>query len=47
MVVLSRLPAPAPWRAVPWDARTVGLWAAELDEAAAVVNLAGRSVNCR
>ena len=34
-------------RHVPWDARTVGPWAAELDGAAAVVNLVGRSVDCR
>ena len=47
VVVLSRRPAPAPWRVVPWDARTVGAWAAELDGADVVVNLAGRSVNCR
>jgi uncharacterized protein (TIGR01777 family) len=34
-------------RTVPWDARTVGAWARELDGADAVVNLAGRSVSCR
>lgn len=32
---------------VRWDGRTVGEWAGELDGADAVVNLAGRSVNCR
>jgi uncharacterized protein (TIGR01777 family) len=47
VVVLSRTPRAAPWRVVPWDARTVGDWAAELDGADAVINLAGRSVNCR
>lgn len=47
VVVLSRKPAPAPWRVVAWDAEAVGDWAAELDGADAVVNLAGRSVNCR
>ncbi|HEY0025292.1 MAG TPA: TIGR01777 family oxidoreductase [Longimicrobium sp.] len=47
VVVLSRDPSPAPWRTVHWDARTVGGWAAELEGADAVVNLAGRSVNCR
>ncbi|HEV2852038.1 MAG TPA: TIGR01777 family oxidoreductase [Thermoanaerobaculia bacterium] len=46
-VVLSRHPAAAPWRTVPWDARTLGVWAAEIDGADAVINLAGRSVNCR
>lgn len=34
-------------RCVPWDACTRGAWAAELDGADVVVNLAGRSVNCR
>ncbi len=47
VVVLSRNPAPAPWRVVPWDGRTVGGWAGELDGADVVINLAGRSVNCR
>jgi uncharacterized protein (TIGR01777 family) len=47
VVVLSRSPVAAPWKVVAWDAGTVGPWAAELDGAAAVVNLAGRSVNCR
>ena len=47
VVVLSRSPRPAPWRVVPWDAATVGAWAAEFEGADAVVNLAGRSVNCR
>ncbi len=47
VVVLSRTPTPAPWRVVRWDAETVGDWAGELDGADAVINLAGRSVNCR
>lgn len=47
VVILSRAARPAPWRVVGWDAETVGPWAAELDGADAVVNLAGRSVNCR
>lgn len=34
-------------RAVIWDGRTAGAWTAEVDGADAVVNLAGRSVNCR
>jgi hypothetical protein len=32
---------------VNWDARTVGPWATELDGAAAIMNLVGRSVDCR
>jgi len=34
-------------RHVIWDGRTLGAWAAELDGADVVVNLAGRSVSCR
>ena len=34
-------------RTVVWDGRTLGPWARELDGADAVINLAGRSVNCR
>jgi uncharacterized protein (TIGR01777 family) len=34
-------------RHVNWDARTLGPWATELDGAAAIVNLVGRSVDCR
>jgi uncharacterized protein len=47
VVVLSRSPSPAPWRVLAWDARTQGAWAAEMNGADVVVNLAGRSVNCR
>lgn len=47
VVVLSRRPTPAPWRLVEWDARSLGPWLAELEGADAVINLAGRSVNCR
>jgi uncharacterized protein (TIGR01777 family) len=47
VVVLSRRPVPAPWRVAAWDARTVGPWAGELEGADVVINLAGRSVNCR
>lgn len=34
-------------RAVTWDGRTLGAWAAEIDGADVVINLAGRSVDCR
>jgi uncharacterized protein (TIGR01777 family) len=47
VVVLSRAPQPAPWRVVAWDGETLGDWAKEFEGADAVVNLAGRSVNCR
>jgi uncharacterized protein len=47
VVVLSRTPAHAAWKTVSWDAATLGPWAAELDGADVVINLAGRNVNCR
>jgi len=34
-------------RFVPWDARTLGAWTKYFEGAAAIINLAGRSVNCR
>lgn len=48
VVILSRTPprAEGPWRHVRWDGRTPGDWAEALDGAAALVNLAGRSVDC-
>ncbi|MCX6049313.1 MAG: TIGR01777 family oxidoreductase [Chloroflexi bacterium] len=47
VVVLSRHPRHAPWRVLTWDAETHGDWMAEIDGADVVINLAGRSVNCR
>lgn len=47
VVVLSRRPTNAPWRVVEWDAETIGSWTKELEAADVVINLAGRSVNCR
>ena len=47
VVVLSRHATPLPWRVVEWDGQTLGDWASELDGADVVINLAGRSVNCR
>jgi uncharacterized protein (TIGR01777 family) len=47
VVVLSRTPTSAPWRVALWDGATPGAWAAEIDGSDVVVNLAGRSVNCR
>src|SRR5919206_4556948 len=34
-------------RQVEWDGQNVGAWARELEGAAVVINLAGRSVECR
>ncbi|MBD2891202.1 Epimerase family protein [Actinomadura sp. RB99] len=45
VVILTRRPARE--RELPWDGRTLGPWAAAIDGADAVINLAGRSVSCR
>lgn len=47
VVVLSRSPKAAPWPEIFWDAKALGDWSSEFEEADAVINLAGRSVNCR
>jgi uncharacterized protein (TIGR01777 family) len=47
VIVLSRKSSNAPWRVIEWDAETLGDWARELERADVVINLAGRSVNCR
>jgi uncharacterized protein len=47
VVVLSRRPKRRPWRVVPWDGVTLADWRYELDGSDVVINLAGRSVNCR
>lgn len=46
VVVLSRRAHAAPG-VIRWDGRTLGSWASEIDGADAVINLAGRSVDCR
>jgi len=47
VVVLSRRSLPGPWRVVEWDGVNPGAWTAEVDGCDVVINLAGRSVNCR
>ena len=34
-------------RVVPWDGKSLGNWASEIDGADVVINLAGRTLNCR
>lgn len=47
VVVLGRGSKQFPWRFETWDGKTIGEWANEIDGADVVINLAGRSVNCR
>ena len=47
VVVLGRLPEKQVWRTEKWDGKMLGDWAAEIDGSDVVINLAGRSVNCR
>ncbi len=49
MTILTRSPKMAAdgIREIAWNARTIGDWAGELENSAAVINLTGRSVNCR
>jgi uncharacterized protein (TIGR01777 family) len=47
VVVLARHPVRAPWRVVAWDPAQPARWVNEVDGADVVINLAGRSVNCR
>jgi uncharacterized protein (TIGR01777 family) len=47
VAVLSRAPRSRPWREVAWDGATLAGWASEIDGCDVVINLAGRSVNCR
>lgn len=49
VVILTRAPKPRTdgVREVAWDSKSLGDWAGELEGATAVVNLTGRSVDCR
>ena len=47
VAVLSRSLQPAPWQIIRWDGETLGDWTSSLENADVVINLAGRSVNCR
>ncbi|UOG74031.1 TIGR01777 family oxidoreductase [Hymenobacter tibetensis] len=46
IVTIGRQNTTAP-NHVQWDAQTLGAWAAELEGAAALLNMAGRTVDCR
>jgi uncharacterized protein (TIGR01777 family) len=47
VVILSRARGGLPVRTVVWDGCSPGLWRHELEGCDVVINLAGRSVNCR
>jgi uncharacterized protein (TIGR01777 family) len=47
VVVLSRRRHVRPWRVVGWDGATLAKWQSEIDGCDVVINLTGRSVNCR
>lgn len=47
VTVFSRHPRPQKWRTVAWDAVTMGDWVSDLRGSDVLINLAGRSVNCR
>lgn len=46
VVILSRKPLDSKYHTVVWDGKTLGDWAEELEGSLALINLAGRSVNC-
>ncbi|MGC2694466.1 MAG: TIGR01777 family oxidoreductase [Candidatus Angelobacter sp.] len=46
-VLSRRADAPAPWKIVPWNGRDLNGWTEAIDGADVVINLSGRSVNCR
>jgi len=47
VTVLSRTPVRAPWSVVAWNGEELGEWVKVIDGADVVINLAGRSVDCR
>jgi uncharacterized protein len=47
VIVIARHGQPAAWPVVIWDGQNLGDWTRAVDGADVVINLAGRSVNCR
>ena len=47
VLVLSRRVQSVPWQTREWDGTTLGPWVADLEASDVLINLAGRSVNCR
>src|SRR3954452_2709972 len=47
VTVITRHPKPAEWKTISWTGYDLGQWTESIDGCDAVINLAGRSVNCR
>jgi len=47
VTVLTRSPFATTWQTVHWDAETPGPWTETLEAADVLINLTGRSINCR
>ncbi len=47
VTTIARHAQPAEWKSLTWDAASFGPWTEAIDGADVVINLAGRSVNCR
>jgi uncharacterized protein (TIGR01777 family) len=47
VMVLSRNLQRRPWKTMQWDGETLGAWVTSLEGSDVLINLAGRSVNCR
>ena len=47
ITILSRSERPSPWPVVVWDGEHLGDWASKLEGVDVLINLSGRSVNCR
>src|SRR5713226_1569432 len=47
VAVVARNVRPQPWSTIRWDGQHLGDWVNELNGCDVLINLAGRSVNCR
>jgi uncharacterized protein len=47
VTILSRSQSSVPWQVLPWNGKDLDGWSSVIDGADVVINLAGRSVNCR
>lgn len=47
VIVLGRYPRPEPWQMAAWNGRDLAAWSDAIDGSDVVINLTGRSVDCR